>query len=124
MEKQEGAGLRGGESIWAQDIYQALVGVVQLLQDLIHYGVGQVGDNGELHLTVGTGGAVELLPASPLGLHPFSPQLPERGTSWLGCLQSTQLLLAAPWVRYTPIYTCAGRRLGSFQPRRVWAKRN
>lgn len=40
----------------AQKSYQALVGVVQLLQDLVHYGVGQVGDNRELHFTVGTGG--------------------------------------------------------------------
>lgn len=28
-----------------QKPYQALVGVVQLLQDLVHYGVGQVGDD-------------------------------------------------------------------------------
>ena len=48
--------------------------VVQLLQDLIHYGVGQVGDHGELHLAVGTDGAVQLLPASPLGLHPCFPR--------------------------------------------------
>ena len=29
----------------AQKFYQALVGVVQLLQDLVYYGVGQVGDD-------------------------------------------------------------------------------
>lgn len=43
--------------MWARDVYQALVGMVQLLQDLIHYGVGQVGDDGELHLAVGTDSA-------------------------------------------------------------------
>lgn len=54
-----GCGAEGRpESIWAQNVYQALVGVVQLLQDLIHYGVGQVGDDGELYLTVDIGGAV------------------------------------------------------------------
>lgn len=66
------------------------MGVVQLLQDLIHYGVGQVGDNGELHLAVGIGGAVQLLTASPLGLHPFLPQMPENGPAgWAVCWQHT-----------------------------------
>jgi hypothetical protein len=51
------------EFIWARLVYQALVGVIQLLEDLIHYGVGQVGDDGQLHLAVGIGGAAQLLPA-------------------------------------------------------------
>lgn len=77
------------------------MGVVQLLQDLIHYGVGQVGDNGELHLAVGIGGAVQLLTASPLGLHPFYPQMPENGP--------------AGWAVYRK-HSCCWQHIGSSTP--------
>lgn len=42
-----------------QQPHQALVGVIEFLQDLVHYGVGQVGDHRQLHFTAGTGRAAQ-----------------------------------------------------------------
>lgn len=89
------------ESIWAQNVYQALVGVVQLLQDLIHYGIGQVGDNGELHLAVDIGGAVQLLTVSPPASTPSFPR----------CLRMGQL--AGP---STESIVAVGSTLGPVHP--------